>query len=138
MIASRWIATAALGAAGLWLLWSWLQPDHSPGTGEVMAVVTVPELTAREEDGQSIFDQNCATCHGDNAAGRDGIGPPLVHRIYEPSHHGDAAFLIAVENGVRQHHWQFGNMSPVDGVSEVEVRAIIDYVRALQRANGIE
>jgi hypothetical protein len=39
---------------------------------------------------------------------------------------------------VRAHHWRFGNMPPVDGVNRAEVEKIVAYVRALQRANGIE
>lgn len=64
-------------------------------------------------------------------------GPPLVHRIYEPGHHADAAFHMAVRAGVRQHHWRFGNMPPQPQVSEAELRTIIRYVREVQRANGI-
>ncbi|WP_328600481.1 c-type cytochrome [Mesorhizobium xinjiangense] len=79
----------------------------------------------------------CAACHGDDAGGRDGIGPPLVHIIYEPNHHSDAAFLLAARSGVRQHHWGFGDMPPVAEVEDAEIAAIVAYVRALQRANGI-
>lgn len=70
--------------------------------------------------------------------GKQGFGPPLVHKIYEPSHHGDAAFQVAAAQGVRAHHWRFGNMPPQDGVTAGDVTAIIAYVRELQRANGIE
>ena len=102
-----------------------------------MVDVTVPELTATAEMGQQVFNENCAVCHGVNAAGNEGAGPPLVHIIYEPNHHGDAAFYIAARNGVRAHHWRFGDMAPVPGVTEADVTAIIAYVRELQRANGI-
>lgn len=88
--------------------------------------------------GRMAFDAICAACHGQNAAGRAGYGPPLVHRIYEPSHHADASFFLAVQNGVRAHHWPFGNMPPQDGLTRADVTAIIAYVRELQRANGIE
>jgi len=66
-----------------------------------------------------------------------GVAPPLVHKIYEPNHHGDMAFLMAARNGVRAHHWKFGNMPPVEGITDAEVITIVAYVRALQRANGI-
>ncbi len=59
--------------------------------------------------------------------------PPLVHKIYEPGHHADGAFLLAVSRGVRAHHWPFGDMPPVDGVSQEDVQKIVAYVRALQR-----
>ena len=64
-------------------------------------------------------------------------GPPLVHKLYEPGHHTDAAFYRAATQGVVSHHWSFGNMPPVPGVSRRSVTKIVAYVRALQRANGI-
>nr|WP_306265059.1 cytochrome c [Pararhizobium sp. IMCC3301] len=118
-------------------LWRFLASDGSGGTGEALAEVKVPELTAAETAGKAVFDNNCAACHGDNAAGKDGFAPPLVHRIYEPNHHADVAFQRAAQLGVRAHHWTFGNMPPVEGVSEEDVSQILTYVRALQRANGI-
>ena len=60
-----------------------------------------------------------------------------MHRIYEPSHHSDSAFLLAIRKGVRAHHWKYGNMPAIDGISDNEVVQITAYVRALQRANGI-
>lgn len=101
------------------------------------AVVEVPELTIAAQSGKQAFDKNCASCHGNNAAGQEGKAPPLVHRIYEPNHHGDISFIRAVKNGVHAHHWPFGNMPPVGGITEVEIQNIIIYVRELQRANGI-
>lgn len=106
--------------------------------GAALAEVSVPDdLSDEARIGQRIFDAKCADCHGENAAGRNGAGPPLVHRIYEPSHHGEGAFLLAVRNGVRAHHWTFGNMPAVEGITDAEVGSVTRYVRALQEANGI-
>lgn len=106
---------------------------------DAIVQVVLPEtLSPRAAFGKKVFDGYCARCHGANAAGREGKGPPLVHRIYEPGHHGDQAFLLAPRNGVRAHHWRFGDMPPVRGVSEDELRAVVAYVRELQRANGIK
>jgi hypothetical protein len=60
-----------------------------------------------------------------------------VHRIYDPGHHADEAFLLAVRRGVRAHHWQFGDMPAVSAVSPDEVKLIIAYVRDLQKRAGI-
>lgn len=98
--------------------------------------VAIPDLTPESLRGLSLFDTHCANCHGKHASGNDS-GPPLIHRIYEPSHHSDASFYSAVKNGVRQHHWVFGNMPPVEEVSRAEVTLILTYLRELQRANGI-
>ena len=98
--------------------------------------VLVPALSSVAMQGEQLFAASCAQCHGANAAGSDN-GPPLVHRIYEPNHHGDRAFYRAVQQGVRAHHWQFGDMAPVPAVSEEDVGLIVRYVRELQQANGI-
>ncbi len=109
----------------------------APAGGGAMVQVTVPDLAGDDVTGKRAFDAKCADCHGPNAAGRDGIAPPLVHKTYEPSHHGDAAFFVAVRNGVRAHHWSFGFMPPVQGLSDAEIGMIVGYLRTLQRANGI-
>jgi cytochrome c len=104
----------------------------------VLADVIVPDtLSQNAEIGKLGYDAKCAACHGVNAAGQDGVAPPLVHIIYEPSHHGDEAFQRAAAMGVRGHHWSFGDMPPVEGVTRGDVTMIIAYVRELQRANGI-
>ena len=62
----------------------------------------------------------------------------MAHKIYEPSHHGDAAFALAVRLGVRSHHWRFGDMQPLPDVTDAMTREITSYVRWLQREVGIE
>ncbi|MCY3923533.1 MAG: cytochrome c [Chloroflexi bacterium] len=86
--------------------------------------------------GEKLFTANCSMCHGTNASGTS-QGPPLVHEIYEPGHHGNASFVIAVARGVRAHHWDFGNMPAVEGLSIDEIHQVICYVRELQLANDI-
>ncbi len=114
------------------------QTPDTPLEGDAMVAVLVPaSFSEQEQMGQRAFEVACAECHGTNAQGRQDIAPPLVHKIYEPSHHGDAAFLLAAQNGVRAHHWRFGDMPPVQGVTRAEVLDIVAYVRALQRENGI-
>ena len=95
-----------------------------------------PELSNSALMGKEVFDANCALCHGADVMGT-GTGPPLIDRIYEPGHHSDVSIRSAVRNGVPQHHWWFGNMPPVAGVSEAAVENLICYIRELQLANGI-
>jgi len=134
------LLTGAFSVAILMALgWGLVTEDRSdaPVSGEPLVTVKLPELTRTAARGEVLFQENCAICHGDNAAGRDGIGPPLVHKIYEPGHHADGAFYLAAQQGVRAHHWPFGDMPPVDTVTLQDVERIIAYVRELQRANGI-
>jgi mono/diheme cytochrome c family protein len=137
------VAIAAVIGLGFW----WTGPngndvapsmDATGPTGAALVDVAVPEtFSTNAEIGKLAFDAKCAACHGANAAGQDGVAPPLVHKIYEPNHHGDASFLLAAKNGVRAHHWRFGNMPPVEGLTDGDVKMIVAYVRELQRANGI-
>lgn len=127
-------AAVAVIAGGAWLL---TPRADEPQPAAAQVAVVVPTLTAEETAGKDLFNANCATCHGPNGTGTD-HGPPFLNRIYEPNHHGDMAFLIAARQGVRAHHWRFGNMPPVQGVTDQDVLKIVAYVRALQRANGIE
>ncbi len=121
-----WIGIAVAGGIGLYAL-----------SGGEKPVSTSPiMLSELQASGAAAFNRNCAVCHGSEGSGTD-QGPPLIHIIYEPGHHSDASFHRAVALGVRQHHWRFGDMPAVGGVSEGEVNAITDYIRALQRAAGI-
>jgi mono/diheme cytochrome c family protein len=104
--------------------------------GETVVEVEVPELSAEALTGRTAFEQSCAQCHGPVAGGTD-QGPPLEHPDYVASHHGDMAFVMAVRYGSRAHHWEFGDMEPVPGVTDEDLAAIIAFVRELQHANGL-
>jgi mono/diheme cytochrome c family protein len=86
--------------------------------------------------GETKFNANCAGCHGERGTGTK-QGPPLVHKIYEPNHHGDAAFQRAAAQGVRAHHWNFGDMPKITSVTPADVDDIVKYIRTLQHQAGI-
>ncbi len=145
------VGVVAVGGLAIWG-WQYLQPQgtgqgHSMASTETSGLaegativdVRLPEsLSDDARLGKRMFEAKCATCHGENAAGQNGVAPPLVHKIYEPSHHADMAFVMAAQRGVRAHHWTFGDMPPVEGVTQGDVKMITAYVRELQRENGIE
>ena len=139
------IAIAAILVAGGVGYAMWPTGSHTTTTDAAISLedgflanVLLPDtLSQNAQIGQLAYDAKCAACHGVNAAGQDGVAPPLVHVIYEPSHHGDEAFQRAAAMGVRGHHWPFGDMPPVEGVTRGDVTMIIAYIRELQRANGI-
>jgi mono/diheme cytochrome c family protein len=93
-----------------------------------------PELVA---DGEELYAVSCAECHGADLRGTD-KGPSHLSEVYVPGHHGDGAFRVAVVAGSPQHHWDFGPMMPVEGLSEADVTAIIAFVRETQRTEGFE
>ncbi len=105
-------------------------------SASITATVPDSELSAAAIAGKQRFAATCAVCHGPDAGGTN-LGPPLIDRIYHPGHHPDFSIRNAVNLGVRQHHWTFGDMPPVSGVSLQDVEAIICFVREAQLANGI-
>ena len=107
-----------------------------PDQDGARASLELPPTPPDHAEGERLFNANCASCHGLHAAGT-ATGPPLVHVVYEPSHHADAAFFLAITRGVRAHHWRFGNMPPQPQVDRAAAEKIVDYVRWLQRQAGI-
>ena len=87
-------------------------------------------------EGQRLYEQNCAMCHGIDLKGTD-TGPPFLSPIYAPNHHPDESFQAAVANGVEPHHWEFGPMPAQPAVGPEDVTAIVAYVRTEQREAGI-
>lgn len=87
--------------------------------------------------GEALYVANCSDCHGADLRGTD-KGPSHLSEIYEPSHHADAAFLLAIRNGVAAHHWEFGEMAAIPGLDDDEIAAITSYVRDVQEREGFE
>ncbi len=126
---------------GIYFAWPKSQKDIViPGKkagGAIVSVILPDTFSDSAKIGKSAFEAKCANCHGVDAVGKFGIAPPLIHIIYEPSHHGDEAFQRATAIGVQAHHWPFGNMPPIESITRGEVKTIITYIRELQRTNGI-
>ena len=88
------------------------------------------------EKGLVIYRNTCVNCHGSNGRGTS-EGPPLVHRVYRTSHHADYSFHLAVRDGVKSHHWNFGDMNPVPTITPDETEHVVAYIRREQRRRGI-
>lgn len=127
------LGIGALVIAGAGLIWISQRGNH----GHNEHGIKLPRFSEAAKQGAELYSANCIACHGKNTMGTEN-GPPFLHKIYEPSHHGDASFQRAAKSGVRAHHWPFGNMPPVPAVTPADVTLITKYVRELQRANGIQ
>ena len=77
-----------------------------PLTAGLLLVVLAACAGAATEDGDelaagdpragaALYAESCAACHGADLRGST-AGPPLLHEVYEPSHHADVAFQLAV------------------------------------------
>lgn len=97
---------------------------------------SIIDVPFRHAKGQALFELKCSNCHGDTLVGSD-KGPPLIHAYYKPSHHDDGSFYRAGLKGVKAHHWKFGDMPPVKGMTEKKMRSIIGYIRVVQQAKNL-
>ena len=109
------------------------EPNSEKATG---LPIPAKGFSANIAQGEALFAQFCLTCHGPAGTGSE-QGPPLVHKVYKADHHADLAFYMAVNRGVQQHHWQFGNMPPIKDLEPESVGHIVAYVRELQKLAGI-
>lgn len=105
----------------------------------LMPVSVVPALSGEEIEipfhlakGQLLYEKYCSSCHGLQLNGSD-KGPPLIHPFYKPSHHNDKSFYRAALKGVKQHHWNFGDMPPVVGMTPGKMDRVVPYLRYYQR-----
>lgn len=87
--------------------------------------------------GAAIYERACASCHGGDLRGTE-QGPSHLSQVYAPDHHPDAAFRAAITQGSRAHHWNFGDMPPVGGLSDDEIDLVIGFIRAQQEIEGLE
>jgi mono/diheme cytochrome c family protein len=129
-----WGTTKTLALAGALLVLSACNQNPE----EVRARQGLPPLdhVADADRGQPLFAANCAGCHGSSARGTD-QGPPLINKIYESGHHADFAFYRAINDGVQQHHWSFGNMPAISAVTPTQAGDIVAWIRREQRKYGI-
>ena len=111
--------------------------SHSGGESPMMMVESPEDVPEDFKKGHGRFHEFCSRCHGPSGSGTNN-GPPLIHKIYEPSHHADITFYRAAQNGVRAHHWKFGNMPKIEGVTKEQVKHIVAYIRWKQRQAGIQ
>lgn len=135
-----WLVTAIAIIAGLAFIFSPWGRKTTPVTasGEIIEVTMPAALDDTAEAGKRAYvAATCVECHGPNGGGVGGKGPPLIHRIYDTEHHADAELVSSTIHGVRAHHWPFGEMPAIEGISETEAETIIAFLRAVQRANGI-
>jgi hypothetical protein len=77
------------------------------------------------------FGAFCAGCHGPSGTGFID-GPPLLDTLYLAPRFADSSIRHAVEHGVPQHHWPFGDMPPLRVLPASEVAPLIGYLRWAQ------
>ena len=108
-----------------------------PATSTTALPPTSTVAAPKIPDGAAVYQQYCAECHGVDLRGTD-KGPSQLSIIYEPNHHGDYAYRVAITQGTREHHWWFGDMPPVEDITDLEIEKVISFIRAEQQRLGFE
>jgi mono/diheme cytochrome c family protein len=109
---------------------------RDPMTGATEFNIPV-QPAALVSEGADLYQASCASCHGSDLRGTD-LGPSQLSVVYQPGHHPDQAYALAAFNGVSAHHWQFGDMPPISGLSQVDMDRIVAFIREMQRTQGFE
>lgn len=81
---------------------------------------TPATLNEEAKRGQSLFERNCAHCHGDDARGDEG---PDLHRLKK----SDARITKVVTQGIKGEMPAFGAK-----LNEADVKALIGFLRTLK------
>lgn len=91
-----------------------------------------PEAQTAKADGKTVYQQNCAACHGADGEGQPGHFPPLAGN---PDLFKDRVFpVLVVLNGIggpitakgRSYN---GNMPAFDHLSNAEIAAAVNFIR---------
>jgi mono/diheme cytochrome c family protein len=77
-------------------------------------------LSSQTLQGRSLFERNCAHCHGDDARGNEG---PTLHNLAM----SDARIAKRIKDGVKGEMPRFGSK-----LNDVHIAALIAYLRTLK------
>ncbi len=116
---------AALGLLGVTFgLSPLLQPATAAAAKEqsikIASASASPTLEGEAKRGHSLFDHNCAHCHGDDARGDEG---PSLYDLKK----SDARVTKIIKEGIKGEMPKFGTK-----FNDADIRALIAYVRTLK------
>ena len=111
------------------LMWVWLVVLMTGCTYDLDTISLVLE-TGQVVEGQTVYLQTCATCHGENAEGNaNELAAPALDETGHAWHHPDQQIYDWIVNG----KLGMGSQMPALGeeLSDEEVFAVIDYLHTL-------
>ena len=90
----------------------------------VAMFILIPSLSWAD-DGAALYKAKCAACHGADAAGKPAMKAPSL--ISDDQKKKSDADLTAAITGTAKHP------APVKGISADDAKAIVTYIRTLQK-----
>lgn len=110
--------------------------NPQPGAGKGQATLKRDTVARGKADGKALFAKNCAMCHQEKGQGLEGVFPPVAKSDYlmERASKKDRSDLVElIDKGrtgkitVNGKEYN-GVMTPVAGLSDDEVAAVLTYV----------
>ena len=97
-------------------------------------LLAIPHPAAAQSDGQKLFEQNCAKCHGPDGSGNSAIGKAVGAkdlRAPEAQKLTDPQIFTQIDQGK-------GNMPPFGGtLNKAQIDSLIPYLRQLSKKGTV-
>lgn len=89
----------------------------------VTVLLALSGLGVAQDDGQAVFKQKCAACHGPNGEGK--IGPALKGTKVSED---DILLMLSKGNDAKK----APHKKPIAGLTDEQVKAVAHYVKSLK------
>jgi cytochrome c553 len=101
-----------------------------------MAAIAVTALSARAEDAKTIYEKDCAKCHGTDGKGDTKMGKKLGAKDYTDAKvqeelKDDAAFK-SIKEGLKDKEGK-SLMKPSEGLSDDDIKGLVAYLRKFKK-----
>ena len=101
-----------------------------------LAIVAGAALSVCADDAKTIFEKDCAKCHGTDGKGQTKMGQKLgiknlTDAKVQAELKDDQAFK-SIKEGIKDNEGKI-KMKPAEGLSDDEIKALIAHVRAFKK-----
>jgi len=98
-----------------------------------IAAISITALTAGAEDAKTIYERDCAKCHGTDGKGETKMGKKLGAKDYTDAkvqeELKDENGIKAIKEGLKDKDGK-NLMKPSEGLSDGDIKGLVAYMRA--------